>query len=70
MIAKIAIGIRREYLSYRHFSWRILFILGGEQFLRRGYSEGVVKVFFWFSRFLSTLTGKGWGVGGLTRSWS
>ena len=43
-------------------------VLGDDQFLKRGYSEAIVKDFF-SSRFLSTLTG-GRGVGGLARFWS
>ena len=63
------IGIKREYLSYRHFSRRMN-VLGSKQFLKQGYPEAIVKVvifgfclLFAFSRFSSTLKG-GRGGGG------
>ena len=58
----VIIGVKREYLSYRHFSWRLT-VLGGKQFLKQGYPEAIVKVVFClfvFPRFSSKLTrGKG-----------
>ena len=60
----VIIGIKREYLPYRHFCWKMT-VLGGKQFLRQCYPEAIVKVVFFcfclfvffFSRFSSTLTG-------------
>ena len=43
----IAAKLKRECLSYRYLSWRILFFKG-EQFLKRGYSKAIVKLAFLF----------------------
>ena len=59
----VIIGIKREYISHCHFSWRMT-VLGGKQFLKKGYPEAIVKAVFFcfclflFSRFSSILTGR------------
>ena len=43
-------------------------VLGGEQFLKRGYSQAFVEVVYFFKIFINVERGE--GEGGLARSWS